>query len=174
MSRSCLSRISRHFHAFFFRCTDCFKGFDNQTALLLHSVCHLKEHGRTTTATTTRTTKTSKSKSKTATLSAPNKDEPSQPVSPDPVNNSKHWECEICHKSFTTKYFLKKHNRLHTGTLVRTNCQKNDWESVVVAWTDHREFMRQAFIHRGCQSNSSCSHLRPQLSNGITFPYLVE
>uniref|UniRef100_A0A182T732 C2H2-type domain-containing protein n=1 Tax=Anopheles maculatus TaxID=74869 RepID=A0A182T732_9DIPT len=29
--------------------------------------------------------------------------------------NTKQWECEVCRKSFTTKYFLKKHNRLHTG-----------------------------------------------------------
>lgn len=27
----------------------------------------------------------------------------------------KHWQCDVCLKSFTTKYFLKKHNRLHTG-----------------------------------------------------------
>lgn len=27
----------------------------------------------------------------------------------------KAWECDICAKSFTTKYFLKKHKRLHTG-----------------------------------------------------------
>lgn len=25
------------------------------------------------------------------------------------------WECDTCAKSFTTKYFLKKHKRLHTG-----------------------------------------------------------
>lgn len=43
----------------------------------------------------------------------------SQPVndaklttSPD---QSKSWICDICTKSFTTKYFLKKHKRLHTG-----------------------------------------------------------
>lgn len=27
----------------------------------------------------------------------------------------KAWVCDICAKSFTTKYFLKKHKRLHTG-----------------------------------------------------------
>lgn len=30
-------------------------------------------------------------------------------------DNNKQWECEICLKLFTTKYFLKKHKRLHTG-----------------------------------------------------------
>lgn len=29
---------------------------------------------------------------------------------------AKTWECDICAKSFTTKYFLKKHKRLHTGS----------------------------------------------------------
>uniref|UniRef100_A0A182M760 C2H2-type domain-containing protein n=1 Tax=Anopheles culicifacies TaxID=139723 RepID=A0A182M760_9DIPT len=33
--------------------------------------------------------------------------------------NTKQWECEVCRKSFTTKYFLKKHNRLHTGKCFR-------------------------------------------------------
>lgn len=31
---------------------------------------------------------------------------------------SKVWECDVCAKSFTTKYFLKKHKRLHTGLLI--------------------------------------------------------
>ncbi|XP_045110482.1 zinc finger protein 41-like isoform X2 [Portunus trituberculatus] len=29
--------------------------------------------------------------------------------------SNKQWECDVCKKSFTTKYFLKKHKRLHTG-----------------------------------------------------------
>lgn len=30
-------------------------------------------------------------------------------------NDSKQWQCDVCRKCFTTKYFLKKHKRLHTG-----------------------------------------------------------
>lgn len=30
-------------------------------------------------------------------------------------NDNKQWQCDVCRKSFTTKYFLKKHKRLHTG-----------------------------------------------------------
>lgn len=33
---------------------------------------------------------------------------------PKTVDN-KQWECDECLKKFTTKYFLKKHKRLHTG-----------------------------------------------------------
>ena len=29
--------------------------------------------------------------------------------------DNKQWECDVCSKLFTTKYFLKKHKRLHTG-----------------------------------------------------------
>jgi KRAB domain-containing zinc finger protein len=32
--------------------------------------------------------------------------------------SAKVFECNECKKSFTTKYFLKKHKRLHTGTLL--------------------------------------------------------
>lgn len=32
-------------------------------------------------------------------------------------DNPKIWECDVCSKAFTTKYFLKKHKRLHTGDL---------------------------------------------------------
>ncbi|CAB3231318.1 unnamed protein product [Arctia plantaginis] len=30
-------------------------------------------------------------------------------------SDNKQWQCEVCRKCFTTKYFLKKHKRLHTG-----------------------------------------------------------
>lgn len=31
------------------------------------------------------------------------------------AQDNKQWECDVCSKLFTTKYFLKKHKRLHTG-----------------------------------------------------------
>lgn len=31
------------------------------------------------------------------------------------THEGKQWECDVCSKLFTTKYFLKKHKRLHTG-----------------------------------------------------------
>lgn len=31
------------------------------------------------------------------------------------TQDNKQWECDVCSKMFTTKYFLKKHKRLHTG-----------------------------------------------------------
>ncbi|XP_050729827.1 zinc finger protein 628-like isoform X2 [Eriocheir sinensis] len=34
-------------------------------------------------------------------------------------DSNKQWECDVCKKSFTTKYFLKKHKRLHTGKAFR-------------------------------------------------------
>ncbi|XP_058454646.1 zinc finger protein ZFP2 isoform X2 [Malaya genurostris] len=33
------------------------------------------------------------------------------------MDTNKQWECDVCLKSFTTKYFLKKHKRLHTGEM---------------------------------------------------------
>lgn len=44
--------------------------------------------------------------------------------SPKPTNepfkfpDNKQWECDVCSKLFTTKYFLKKHKRLHTGNFI--------------------------------------------------------
>lgn len=39
-----------------------------------------------------------------------------EPVASPSNSVAKIWSCDVCAKSFTTKYFLKKHNRLHTGT----------------------------------------------------------
>ncbi|XP_046806548.1 zinc finger protein 107 [Lucilia cuprina] len=36
------------------------------------------------------------------------------------TENPKIWECDVCSKAFTTKYFLKKHKRLHTGEMPYT------------------------------------------------------
>nr|XP_013116421.1 unnamed protein product [Stomoxys calcitrans] len=36
------------------------------------------------------------------------------------TDNPKIWECDVCSKAFTTKYFLKKHKRLHTGEMPYT------------------------------------------------------
>ncbi|KPJ13724.1 Zinc finger protein 235 [Papilio machaon] len=41
-------------------------------------------------------------------------------------SDGKQWQCDVCRKSFTTKYFLKKHKRLHTGETpyACTQCNK--------------------------------------------------
>ncbi|XP_062558411.1 zinc finger protein 628 [Armigeres subalbatus] len=58
--------------------------------------------------------------------SVPSPSQLSQPPTPQSMSNinsyssdssSKPWECDVCLKSFTTKYFLKKHKRLHTGEM---------------------------------------------------------
>ncbi|XP_019759834.2 zinc finger protein ZFP2 isoform X1 [Dendroctonus ponderosae] len=47
----------------------------------------------------------------------------SDSLEPDGMNKSlraqdfKQWSCDVCAKMFTTKYFLKKHKRLHTGEM---------------------------------------------------------
>ncbi|XP_034950823.1 zinc finger protein 239 [Chelonus insularis] len=33
------------------------------------------------------------------------------------THEAKQWECDVCSKMFTTKYFLKKHKRLHSGEM---------------------------------------------------------
>lgn len=33
------------------------------------------------------------------------------------THEGKQWECDVCSKMFTTKYFLKKHKRLHSGEM---------------------------------------------------------
>ncbi|XP_026764224.2 zinc finger protein 502 [Galleria mellonella] len=40
--------------------------------------------------------------------------------------DNKQWQCDVCRKCFTTKYFLKKHKRLHTGETpyACTQCNK--------------------------------------------------
>ncbi|TMW53354.1 hypothetical protein DOY81_001558 [Sarcophaga bullata] len=44
----------------------------------------------------------------------------SSTVSGSLTENPKIWECDVCSKAFTTKYFLKKHKRLHTGEMPYT------------------------------------------------------
>lgn len=41
-------------------------------------------------------------------------------------HDNKQWQCDVCRKCFTTKYFLKKHKRLHTGETpyACTQCNK--------------------------------------------------
>lgn len=41
-----------------------------------------------------------------------------QKTSPASPTMKSPWVCDICTKSFTTKYFLKKHKRLHTGGII--------------------------------------------------------
>lgn len=45
--------------------------------------------------------------------------------------DKKQWQCDICSKTFTTKYFLKKHKRLHTGKF-----------AIFIEITNYRYFIR--------------------------------
>ncbi|CAO1413813.1 unnamed protein product [Diamesa serratosioi] len=38
-------------------------------------------------------------------------------ITDSPSKSTKSWPCDVCEKMFTTKYFLKKHKRLHTGEM---------------------------------------------------------
>lgn len=59
---------------------------------------------------------------------------------------AKPWECDICAKSFTTKYFLKKHKRLHTGKLVRIV-----WGDIILLLRGvARVFTLPIFVMLGC------------------------
>lgn len=44
-----------------------------------------------------------------------NNENSNERVPPAKTVDNKQWECDECLKKFTTKYFLKKHKRLHTG-----------------------------------------------------------
>lgn len=46
------------------------------------------------------------------------------------VQDNKQWECDVCSKLFTTKYFLKKHKRLHTGKFIFEGCSSFPKESL--------------------------------------------
>lgn len=53
------------------------------------------------------------------------KDQEDKPFAMVKIDN-KQWQCDVCRKCFTTKYFLKKHKRLHTGETpyACTQCNK--------------------------------------------------
>ena len=50
----------------------------------------------------------------------------------------KQWDCSFCGKKFTTKYFLKKHIRLHTG-----NVLLDSWGGLIIMMTDLDKLMSQ-------------------------------
>ncbi|XP_031345930.1 zinc finger protein 271-like isoform X2 [Photinus pyralis] len=49
----------------------------------------------------------------------------------------KHWECDVCLKLFTTKYFLKKHKRLHTGEMPYYCAQCNKYFTFQQSYHKH-------------------------------------
>lgn len=85
-------------------CNVCGKRFETQAKLILHSVEHIKEQrmlGPAAPPSDLSVIREPVGAEATAAASGP--------------SNHKQWECQVCKKTFTTKYFLKKHNRLHTG-----------------------------------------------------------
>ncbi|KAF5307790.1 hypothetical protein FQR65_LT06662 [Abscondita terminalis] len=49
----------------------------------------------------------------------------------------KNWECDVCSKLFTTKYFLKKHKRLHTGEMPYYCAQCNKYFTFQQSYHKH-------------------------------------
>ena len=89
-------------------CSICGSQFETQAALILHSVSHIKPE-------TSQDLPAFPNAPSTSAVALSLKSDPSPNNNNSTNNNVKQWECEICKKSFTTKYFLKKHHRLHTG-----------------------------------------------------------
>lgn len=110
-----------------FQCTQCPKRFKMEGSLHLH--CRMV-HGKLS-AGVRRMEKQLPNIKKPTKLDAPNESDELSNMQPDAddSNSSKEcsagatnghtdektFECTTCSKSFTTKYFLKKHKRLHTG-----------------------------------------------------------
>lgn len=87
------------------------------------------------------------------------------------ISDAKLWECDTCAKSFTTKYFLKKHKRLHTGELVwhLVNSEQN------TPWPQHQHqpnvrFLRWFFFSFENENNSILAWaflIHPWWTNGF-------
>ncbi|EFA02994.1 Zinc finger protein 585B-like Protein [Tribolium castaneum] len=53
------------------------------------------------------------------------------------IQDNKQWECDVCSKMFTTKYFLKKHKRLHTGEMPYFCAQCNKYFTFQQSYHKH-------------------------------------
>ena len=66
------------------------------------------------------------------------------------THEGKMWDCSYCGKKFTTKYFLKKHRRLHTGKIFIPVSDKN----LILLATQAKRRIPATYVARHLPSNS--------------------
>ena len=66
------------------------------------------------------------------------------------THEGKMWDCSYCGKKFTTKYFLKKHRRLHTGKILISLSRNN----LIILTTKVKRHIPATYVARHLPFNS--------------------
>lgn len=101
IEENCSQNLTRHY------CHLCSKHFKMRGSLMVHLRVAHYGFNSSDSATDSKGAKNTDEKNK-------DKSANDKPVNLERADN-KQWQCDVCRKCFTTKYFLKKHKRLHTG-----------------------------------------------------------